>query len=68
MRELGIKFVSANVLSHHSGGHFDLRYRDRFLRNQGSRYGRSVPLRNLRRGFDTDERYQVTRQRPTPIE
>src|SRR6185295_12515704 len=68
MRELRIDFVSANVLSHQSGRHFDLRYRDGFLRNRGSRRGRSVSLRNLRRVFDSDKRDEVACQRPTPIE
>src|SRR5207302_4138864 len=68
MREVRIQFVSANVLTQQSGSHLDLRYRDRFLRNRGSRCERSVPLRNLRFGFDTDKRYQVTSQRPAPIE
>src|ERR1043165_629708 len=68
MHELWVKFVSADVLSQQSGSHFAVGRRDRFLRNRRARGGRSVALRTLRRWFDADERYQVTRQRPAPIQ
>ena len=68
MRELRIQFISANVLLQQSGSYFGWSRRDRFLRNWGSRDRLSVPHGNPGRGLDTDEGYQVTCERPTPIE
>src|SRR5258708_1947422 len=67
MRELRVQFISANVLSHQSGSHFDLSCCDRLSGSRGL-LGLSALRKNLRFGFDTDERDQVTRQRPAPIE
>src|SRR6185436_8289063 len=67
MRDLRVQFISANVLSHQRGSHFDLSCCDSLSGSRGLL--RLSPLRkNLRFGFDTDERDQVTPERATPIE
>src|SRR6185369_11955897 len=68
MSKLRIEFVSANVLSQQSSGHFHLSHRDRFLRSRGSRRGCFVLLRNLSRVFVTEKRDEMACQRPTPIQ
>src|SRR4026207_287539 len=68
MRELQVQLISANVTFQQSGGHFYISGRERFATDQGWCCSLPARQRNLRLRFDTNERDEVTRQRPTPIE